>query len=109
MRIVSRMIRVLDGASKIGTLAGSFLCFAMMTVITIDVVVRAMFNISIVGALELAVFALVLMAFFAQAGAYTDGRHITVDFFLQKVSSRTSNVLEFITFCLLYTSDAADE
>lgn len=103
MRIVSRMIRVLDGASKIGTLAGSFLCFVMMTVITIDVVVRTMFNISIVGAIEMAVFALVLMAFFAQAGAYTDGRHITVDFFLQKVSSRTSNTLEFITLTISLT------
>ncbi len=103
MRIIDRMISALDRASKLGTLAGSVLCFAMMTVITIDVAVRATLNTSVFGAIELAVFALVLMAFFAQAGAYTDGRHITVDFFLQKASPRTSNTLEFITLTISLT------
>ena len=98
--LVDRMISALDGASKLGTLAGSVLCFAMMTVITIDVILRATFNTSIFGSIELAVFALVLMAFFAQADAYTEGRHITIDFFLQKASPRTTSILELGTLTI---------
>ena len=94
------LIRVLDGASKIGALAARCCCFAVMALITIDVILRTLINMSIFGTVELSEFALVLIAFLAQAAAYTEGRHIAVDFFLQKASQRTSDILELVMLTL---------
>ncbi|MEQ9642111.1 MAG: TRAP transporter small permease [Alphaproteobacteria bacterium] len=100
MRFTNWLIRALDKASKFGTLVGAALCFAMMAVLTIDVILRATFNTAIYGAIELAVFALVLMAFFAQAEAFTAGRHITVDFFIQRAPAPVKTVIEFVTLTI---------
>lgn len=100
MKIGETLIWGLDGASRIGALTGSVLCFGVMALVTADVVVRATLNTSIFGTIELSEFALVLIAFFAQAAAYTEGRHIMIDFFLQKTSPRVTLVLEFAMLTL---------
>lgn len=87
--------RALTYAARVGALAGSGLCFAMMALIAVDVTIRALLNNAIPGVVELSEFGLVLIAFFAQASAYSEGRHISIDFFMQSVRPGMARALEF--------------
>lgn len=100
MRLLFRIVKVIDAMSRAVGNASILLVFILMLVMVYEVIMRYLFNAPTLWAMELSEF--LMLVFVALGGAFVlqqDG-HINVDIIYARLSKRAQAVMNVITFGL---------
>lgn len=81
-------------------ISNAFLIF-IMTIITIDVLGRNLFNKPLKGTFEMTELGSALLVFFALAMTHRHGEHITIDFIVERLPERVRNILNGVVEILI--------
>lgn len=106
-RVLSLLVRVVDGLSWAAALLGAALLVGVATAVFYEVVARYIFRSPTEWSLELTTYALVWCGFFGAADALKRGRHVRVDLLLERLPHSVQRGLGLCTdllalaFCLL--------
>jgi TRAP-type C4-dicarboxylate transport system permease small subunit len=92
--------RVLSATSRVLSYIGTAVVVIMMLLTVGDVLGRYAFRRPIVGTLELTEYFMVIIAFFALGWCEIGKKHIKVDLFVERFSSRVRAVINCITYLL---------
>ena len=76
--------------------------FALMCMITAEVLMRKILNSSILGYLELTELMMVLIVFCSLAFCEANDGHIKIDLIMSKLSPRAQAIFKFITQCICF-------
>ncbi|GAA0440330.1 hypothetical protein GCM10008983_16680 [Lentibacillus halophilus] len=98
-RFVQKIVRIQQFISNI------FLVF-IMSIITIDVLGRNIFNQPLKGTFEMTELGAALLVFFALAVTHKQDDHITIDFLVDRFSEKVRNVInglvEILIACIVF-------
>jgi TRAP-type C4-dicarboxylate transport system permease small subunit len=96
-RLNQGLMRWAHPSAKVLNRIASGVLFLMMLLTIIDVVLRKLFNASILGTVELTEFLLVILIFFSLAQAEILNQHVKVDLVMQRFKKRTQGWVDMAT------------
>ena len=95
-KTVGVLERIIFSVTRFVNAMGVFFLIMMMAVITVDVVLRYIFNRPIQGSLEMVMFMLVLTILFGIPYAAVRRQHVSIDIITSQLSEHKRSVLECI-------------
>ena len=100
-RWLLKLSRVVDSVSSKVNLVGMILLAGLMLTISIDVILRYIFNRPLKGSIDIIEVMLVIVVFFGMAYTETKGGHVTVDILTSRLSHRARAVVDSIARALV--------
>lgn len=91
-RIRDKLGKVINAMSYLGMV----IAFIIMCITTVDVIIRKVSSLSILGSYELTELGMVIMIFFGIAALQVARGHVRVDMFIEKYPRRAKHVTEGI-------------
>ena len=76
--------------------------FGMMIMTVLDVILRYLFNSPLLGAFEITEFMMVVIVFFSLAYTQSQKGHVTVDFFVTRLSEQKRRVINLISHSIYF-------
>lgn len=89
-----RFLRALPSVSQLGLYISMAAIFAIMVLVTLDVVLRNVTGRSIYGSMELSEFLQGIAVFFGIAATMRAGGHIAADFLVERLAPRTRMIID---------------
>ena len=100
-------VKVIDKITDIIGRITMYTVFAMMDILVLSFVTRNIINFPLLWIIEMAQF--IMTGYYLMGGAYSmkENQHVRMDLVYGNFSEKNKARMDL--FCLLYTSDAADE
>lgn len=102
MRLLYRIIRLIDAISWAVSNAALILVFTLMVVTIYEVVMRYVFNAPTIWVMELSGYLMLLFVALGGAYALQKDKHVNVDILFGRLSSRGQAVMNVFTFVLFF-------
>ena len=102
MRILKEIFGKTGVLSTVLSMVVCLVFFGMMIMTVLDVILRYLFNSPMLGAFEITEFMMVVIVFFSLAYTQSQKGHVTVDFFVTRLSEQKRRVINLISHSIYF-------
>ena len=102
MRILKEIFGKTGVLSTVLSMVVCLVFFGMMIMTVLDVILRYLFNSPLLGAFEITEFMMVVIVFFSLAYTQSQKGHVTVDFFVTRLSEQKRRVINLISHSIYF-------